>query len=192
MPVYEFECVKCERSFEVLTFSFKETPDPTCVCGAKAERRFSAVICKTDSFKGVPVGNEQFQGDKLDEEVYIGAAKRAGVSTNGLVYQHGLARHAGDVEAWVRDRGDVKRILEKRGWGAPQLGIKAREGPPPEQVGVANDLVEAELDRMTEAKEIAPHEREKKRYDVADRLTMSHLKGSYQKPAKKAKKRAKR
>lgn len=55
-----------------------------------------------------------------------------------------LAAFPGDPEALIDSRGDAKRVLEKRGWGAEgMVKTKAREATTPEPDGKpAEDIVE--------------------------------------------------
>lgn len=63
----------------------------------------------------------------------------------GSIYMDNLCRKgmAGDPEAWVDGRGDVKRLLEKRGWGAdgPLMSVKEQEKPPPVPKKLADHIV---------------------------------------------------
>lgn len=43
-------------------------------------------------------------------------AEAGGQNVKGKMYVGSIARFPGDPEAWVSDRGDVKRVVEKRGW----------------------------------------------------------------------------
>jgi hypothetical protein len=60
-------------------------------------------------FGGGPLAEDT--GNKLKA-----VAEAGGQSVNGKVYLGGLARFPGDPEAWVSGRGDVQRLVEKRGW----------------------------------------------------------------------------
>lgn len=94
---------------------------------------------------------------------YAKIAKRAGVSTTGKTYLHALGRFAGDPEAWVSDRGDVMRLLEKRNWGV-DLGCVKREVEEREEPvihkhagGVAPDIIEREFQaEMAAGPDVAP------------------------------------
>jgi hypothetical protein len=60
-----------------------------------------------------------FGGGPLAEDMgerYKKVAEAGGQNVKGKVYIGGLARVPGDPEAWVSDRGDVKRVIEARGW----------------------------------------------------------------------------
>jgi len=64
--------------------------------------------------------NEDPAGEGWDHktigEVYRQKARKAGVSPSGKTYLGTLARYPGDPEAWVSGKGDVKRVVERRGW----------------------------------------------------------------------------
>jgi len=63
-------------------------------------------------------GNQFAKGPLAEEEGnrLRKVAEAGGQNVKGKVYLGGLARFPGDPEAWVSDRGDVKRVIEKRGW----------------------------------------------------------------------------
>lgn len=89
-------------------------------------------------------GGAQFgNANRPTREGYLGEARRAGVSTNGKVYMHGLADYPGDPRAWVSTRGEIVKRLEERGWGCDRLGVKARNDlPPAPDVPLADDIVD--------------------------------------------------
>jgi putative FmdB family regulatory protein len=151
MPIIPFECVACRVEFERITLRVSQDPDPTCpACGQPAERRFGVPLLKTDTAwqVGARYGGEQFAGSSPEErDLYVGTAERAGVSVNGKVYLHGLARFAGDPEAWVSDLGDVDRVARRRGMGCEERGIKPRQAEP-RAAGVADDVVHNEVAAM--------------------------------------------
>jgi hypothetical protein len=79
---------------------------------------------------------------------YLKEARKAGVEPNGKIYKMGLVRpeYAGkfDPEALVDSTSQVKGTLERRGWGCEGM-VEVAPTPldtPPEQVDVADDLVE--------------------------------------------------
>lgn len=102
-------------------------------------------------------GGRQFENDHpLVKYEYLEKAKAAGVTTQGRVYQHGLARFPGDPEAWVGSRGEMKEVLERRGYGCERLGVKAKEATSDVQrVGeLADDIVcERVSERLAEIPE---------------------------------------
>ena len=76
--------------------------------GSHSDTQFLAGHCNGNQFEKVP-----FVG-----EYYKKIAERNGVNVKGSVYKAGLARFPGDPEAWISSRADVKKICERRGWGA--------------------------------------------------------------------------
>lgn len=193
MPILDFECVKCRFKFERITTSIKQEADPTCEkCGKPAERRFGVPNLGTQAvfLRGAKEGAGCFEtSDDKVRKAYLDPAKKAGVAINGRTYQGGLARFPGDPEAWVGSMDEAKAVLRRRGWGSEQLGVKAVEREPEPSIPIADDIVDRELGRMVATGEIAPHEVEKKRYDVAERLSPPNKKGQYVAPKhrKKAK-----
>lgn len=98
------------------------------------------------------VNGSQFQETKMSRsqgDAYKKRAERAGVSTTGKTYMPSLANAPGDPEAWVSDRGDVRRLCEKRGYGCPEVGVKMRQDPLPE-VDVAEDVVQELVEKELE------------------------------------------
>lgn len=94
--------------------------------------------------------------DKMPEIVqkaYTEPAKEAGVNIKGSVYVPGIARHPGDPEAWVKNSSDIKRVVEKRGWGCEGVvNVKADTSCKPiDDIDIAPDLVERRAEQMIEA-----------------------------------------
>lgn len=99
----------------------------------------------------------------------------------GGMYVPGLARFPGDPEAKVGSTAEVRRVLERRGWGA--RGIVEREPDRRRVVGyeVAPDIIERHLER--ELKNVGPlseAERQALREEIRQRLsgeseTVDHL-----------------
>ena len=90
---------------------------------------------------------------------YKHITEREGGNTNGKKYLSGLARYPGDPEAWVDSRGDVERILTKRGWGCEgSINIKPRESltPPAPGPEVADDLLDKYTAQIASAQP-SPH-----------------------------------
>ena len=104
----------------------------------------------------------QFQDAPALGDFYAAAAARAGQSVTGKVYLSGLAAYPGDPRAWVADRGDVRRVLEERGWGARgAVNRPADERPPLDDAyRVADDLVAARAAALLAAAggELAPED----------------------------------
>lgn len=98
-------------------------------------------------------------GAQFEKTPYIGdgykkLAARHGVNVKGKKYFSSLARFPGDPEAWVDSRGDVARLIAKRGWKCDgSVKVNAiRNDQEPEQVGLADDIVQDEV-----AKVLADH-----------------------------------
>lgn len=91
----------------------------------------------------------QFQGNEFAGNFYRQEAAKAGVNTTGKVYKAGLAAFPGDPEAWVSGRGDVQRLVEKRGWECSgSVNVRMREKPPAPEIDVADDILEAEVEKI--------------------------------------------
>jgi hypothetical protein len=72
----------------------------------------------TDStFLSGHCNGNQFEGHPQVGDLYAKDARAAGVDPAGKVYYAGLARYAGDPEAWVNSKGEIKAKCEERGWG---------------------------------------------------------------------------
>lgn len=87
----------------------------------------------------------QFDGQEHVGDRYRAVTEQNGGSHVGKKYISGLARFPGDPEAWVDSRGDVERVLEKRGWGCEgSVNVKAKEPIDPPRPGpdVADDLLD--------------------------------------------------
>jgi putative FmdB family regulatory protein len=182
MPIIPFECVECRVSFERITLRVSQEPDPQCPrCGKPAERRFGVPLVKSNTsfFAGARYGGEQFaNASPAERDVYVGTAERAGVSTNGKVYMHGLARFAGDPTAWVSDLGDVDRIATARGMGCEERGIKPRQAEPTVRP-VADDVVHNEVAALIEGGALDPRDVTQRVVDdVRDRIDPKHKPGT--------------
>lgn len=100
----------------------------------------------------------QFADQPHVGDYYAAKAKAAGVDITGKVYMSGLATEPGDVRAWVSGRGDVERIARERGMSVQgSVNVKAEDlGPPPEDVTVADDLVDEQVrSRVEDSPELA-------------------------------------
>lgn len=187
MPIYEAHCAKCVCDYEILTLRMSDAIDTTCPkCGGKGERRFSVPLIKTNAtfLRGAKYGAEQFASEgEHGRKAYLEPAKRAGVSTNGKIYQHSLARYPGDPFAWCSDLDEVKKKVRQIGGHCPELGIKGREMPPKESAVIAEDLLDERIESMVEAGAIRPHEvTEDRRGEIADSMAHPTKKGKYKRP----------
>lgn len=96
-------------------------------------------------------------GNQFEKTPHIGdwykrQARQAGVDVKGKVYLSGLADYPGDPEAWVSDRSDAQRLVEKRGWECEgAVNVKARPTGESKPVGLAEDLIQAEMATRLEA-----------------------------------------
>ena len=96
--------------------------------GCMTDAVFLEGHCNGNQFEKTPA-----HGDELRR-----VAESQGQSTTGKVYLGGLARYAGDPEAWVNGRSDVKRVCEQRGWGADgavSVAVKGERRLPPRKTG---------------------------------------------------------
>lgn len=102
----------------------------------------------TDSsfFDSALAGQED--GDRFIRQ-YRQQAEAAGIDTAGAVYLGGLARYPGDPRAWVRSRGEIKRLCEEQNLechGA--VRHTARDVEPSPAVDLDPALLDAELRRV--------------------------------------------
>ncbi len=75
MPIYEFQCDKCKKQFEVLTMSMREKPNAVCPkCKSKKTRK---LISKVGKGKYSSVG----KGGSADTGVSSGASGCASCSS---------------------------------------------------------------------------------------------------------------
>lgn len=84
--------------------------------------------CMTDSiFNEGHCNGSQFADDPEMGDLYKRVADEHGVSITGKHYVSGAADYQGDPRAWVSGRGELKALLEERGWGAQgAVSLKAR------------------------------------------------------------------
>lgn len=143
MPLYQYECQNCGQRFDEMR-SFATSMEPlNCYCGLMAHRVFGAAQVRTASTfqSGVKLGGAQF-GD-MTREFYLNAAREAGVSTDGKLYDSRIAAFPGDPEAWVGSAGEVRSLLEKRNWGCEgDMTVKCEPVAPAANIPLADDLVE--------------------------------------------------
>lgn len=117
---------------------------------AKTDSEFNKGHCNGNQFEDTP-----FLGD-----YYGRLAEEAGVDVTGAVYKSGLARFPGDPQAWVRDRGDVARLVEARGWGCEgDVNVRAQQIEPGPDIAVADDIVEQRVMAKMDANPDLVHER---------------------------------
>lgn len=127
---------------------------------ARLNEMFAAGVapyCVSDAtyMKGHCNGN-QFEKSPHIGDAYKRVAEEAGVNTTGKRYLSGLARPGmpGDPEAWISGRGDIQRVLEKRGWGSGDgstVKVKARESlnpPVSKRPDIADDIVNEKVSEI--------------------------------------------
>lgn len=96
------------------------------------------------------LGGAQFS-DAVREH-YLGAARAAGVSTEGKVYDSRLAAFPGDPEAWIANQDDARRLLERRGWSCDgDITVRGPDVEPKAGPAVAEDIVAGEVAERLEA-----------------------------------------
>lgn len=116
----------------------------------------------------------QFADDPRAGDYYRSVAEAHGANVTGAVYMPTLAAFPGDPQAWVRGKGDIKRLVEDRGWGCQgEVNVKARNDvEPAADIDVADDIVETRLADMMEANPDLAH---RKREDVFQEAKQSLL-----------------
>jgi putative FmdB family regulatory protein len=67
MPLYEYECARCGRRFELLQ-KFSDPPTATCACGGAAHRQLSApaIQFKGSGFYATDYARKSAPADKSD------------------------------------------------------------------------------------------------------------------------------
>lgn len=152
MPYYQYECQNCGQRFDEVKPMSKALDAVNCYCGRIANRVFGAAQIRTEATfqSGIKLGGGQF-GDAT-RDFYLNAAREAGVSPEGKVYDHRLAAFSGDPEAWVGSPDDVRRVLEKRNWGCEgDMTVKCEPVPTAPDIPLADHIVEDLVeDRLVE------------------------------------------
>jgi hypothetical protein len=97
--------------------------------------------------------------DAMNRERFYRAAKRAGVSTSGKFYVHGLADYLYDPNGWVSDLGEVVAKCKAQGRSCEgSATYNAPEGPPQQAVRLSEELIEEELTaRLIEDPDLKAH-----------------------------------
>ena len=140
-----------------------------------ATRKCGGLVTDDTFMKGRRTGN-QFADNPAMGNWLAKKLRAAGGSPTGKVYLSALAKRPGDPEAWVSSRGDVERLVRKRGWSCEgSVNVKAcRDNfDPGPGIEVANDIVE---DRLKRAARIDPSivstkkKRENARAEIREKL----------------------
>lgn len=192
MPIYVYACEGCEHAFEEFQSMSSEPLSKCPECKKpKLHRVPTLPNLKTNStfLAGAKYGAEQFAGgDPRAREQYLAPAREAGVSINGKIYQHGLARFPGDPRAWVSSRDEVKKRVQEMGGECEELGVKAEPQAPKKSVPIGEDILNREVRDLLKAGVITKKQAVKERGEIADSITAHYKKGTYSKPKKRAKK----
>jgi putative FmdB family regulatory protein len=124
MPLYAYECPRCEAVFEKMaTMAGAALPQKCPGCGIHSPRRFLPPTCVSDctvyNSEATDFGR-QFKSEAM-REFHLAQAKKHGVNVTGKVYDPQLASFPGDPKAWVGSDTDVRQVAEHR-----NLGIKGK------------------------------------------------------------------
>jgi putative FmdB family regulatory protein len=120
MPMYAYECPRCDILFEKFAPMVGAGLPQTCPdCGIHSPRRFLPPTCLSDTttYRGDNTGLGQFKSDAM-REFHLAQARKHGVNTTGKLYDPALAKYPGDPKAWVGSDTDVRQVLESRNWGS--------------------------------------------------------------------------
>lgn len=131
--------------------------------GSQTDREFLYGHCNGNQFEKQPhVG-----------DFYRAWAAAAGVNTTGKVYKKTLARFPGDPQAWISDRGDVRRLCEQRGDGCEgDVTVKLPDVEPPKEIALADDIVEkAVAKQIPKGERISKKERNALKEKTRERMT---------------------
>lgn len=111
-------------------------------------------------------------------DFYAAQAKKHGMTNlTGKRYLSSLARFSGDPDAWVSGRGDIKRVLERRGDGCVgTVNTKIREREPTKPIPIAEHIVERVTKQVIGTETVGPKERVKIKEQVRDTITPAHKK----------------
>lgn len=104
---------------------------------------------------------------------YKRVAEKHGQNVKGKKYLRQLAKFPGDPQAWVDGKGDVQRILAKRGWGAEgAVTVQEREPlNPPKEIILAEDIIRDKMQAMIQAD---PGLKEKPREELRENVLAKH------------------
>lgn len=130
-----------------------------------------ALVTDATFMRGTANGS-QFEKRPEIGDYYRSVAEAEGQNVKGKKYLSQLARHPGDAEAWVDGRGDVQRILEKRGWGSEgSVKVKRRDlEDVPKPIDVAQDILDRELANVPGVSELNAKQKLDLKEKVKERL----------------------
>lgn len=133
-----------------------------------------APACITDAtFMRGHCNGSQFEKNPKIGEALAKQARKRGVDTKGKRYLGSLARYPGDPKAWVDGRGDVKRVLEERGWGAEGVVNASVREPYEEPASLAGDIAPDILEREAN-RVIAVHGPVKDKRELKEQIREKH------------------
>jgi hypothetical protein len=147
MPKPKLETISADPEVQKFYEQMRKRGESHALAEMLALRKVPA--CRTDdlAFKGQKNG-QQFAGKEALGNALAKKLRKAGGSPAGKQYIGGLARFPGDPEAWVSSRGDIRRVVEKRGWsceGLVNVSANRDNFDPGPGVGIADDIVEDRL-----------------------------------------------
>ncbi len=154
MPLYAYECSRCDVVFETMgPMSRCSDPMPCPDCGSLSQRRYLPPTCVSDctQYRGDNTGGAQFSlpGER---KLYMDPAKAAGVTTEGKVYYPELARFQGDPKAWCGSNDDIRRVATENGYNVDgDVKVRARRDVEPEVGGINETIVEEGVANLLKA-----------------------------------------
>jgi hypothetical protein len=115
--------------------------------------RKTPALLTDDVFLAGRRNHAQFANNPVLGQRYKAVAESEGLDIVGKTYVSGLAAYPGDPRAWVRDRGEAKRLLEERGWGSEgAVNVKVREPDVlPDDPAIDPKLVDREVAHRQES-----------------------------------------
>jgi hypothetical protein len=133
---------------------------------AEALARRVAPGIRTDSTHFAGRMGRQFADQPERGDYYAAELRARGDSPAGKVYISGLARYAGDPEAWVSSRGEIADVCKRRGWGVSgDVNVKSDQyADPTPEIPLDPQIVTDEIElKLAKNPEIAPTPKEKER-----------------------------
>jgi len=153
-------------------------------CRENGESHAIAEICALQQAPGLVTdtrfrfghcNENQFEREPEVGERYKKIAERRGVTISGdSIYIPGLASFPGDPEARIRDRGDIKRVATKKGYGCEGVvRTKARQpekDPMEDAPLVAKDILYREVMRAIQEDPERMHDLEPTKQEVIQKI----------------------